>query len=92
MWGNKVIFAAGAAAAQYHDCTWVGALAHHNALFSAGGVQVSGGACGKALTLAEWQALDPAHDVGSTFNGTMPSGEEIVAWGEALLEPPPAWP
>ena len=41
---------------------------------------------GKALTLAEWQALDPAkHDVGTTLNTTMPSGAEIVAWGRVLV-------
>jgi hypothetical protein len=86
MFNNKVVFQQGKPGT-YHDCSWTGAYAYGNALYSASGVAVTGGSCPaqKAYSLAEWQALSAANDAGSTFNATMPSGAEIVAWGEALL-------
>lgn len=85
MYNNVVVFAAPVGA--YHDCSaW---SAGGQRLYASGGVSIGGGpSCpgGKALTLAEWQALDPAkHDVGTTLNTTMPSGAEIVAWGRVLV-------
>jgi len=85
MFGNRVVFAAPGAV--YHDCSWVGALAHGNALY--GAPSVAGGGCGGGgapLSLAAWQQRDPAaNDVGSTVNATLPSGAEIAAWARALL-------
>ncbi len=87
MWGNKVIFQQQGKPGVYHDCTWRGAFAFSNELYSADGVAITGGSCPaqKAYSLAEWQALSAQNDQGSTFNATMPTGAEIVAWGEALL-------
>jgi hypothetical protein len=80
---NRVIFSP-AGSAQYHDCSWAN-LAQRNALYGAA-AHVSGAGCKKSLTLAEWQALAPAsNDVGSTFNATLPSAEEIIGWAQALL-------
>ena len=86
MFNNKVVFQQGKPGV-YHDCTWTGSYAYGNDLYSASGVAVTGGSCPaqKAYSLAEWQALSGANDAGSTFNATMPSGAEIVAWGESLL-------
>ena len=78
-YGNRVVFAT--AGATYHDCTWGSGLARANALY--GNFSVRGSACAgnAALTLAAWQALDPAaNDVGSTANATLPAPAEIVGW------------
>ena len=87
MFDNSVIFAPNASA-QYHDCTWNGtAVAARNALYGPQ-VVVSGSHCpsGAALTLAQWQALDPSNnDVGSTWVAQRPSGAEIVAMGRVLV-------
>jgi hypothetical protein len=82
MFGNRVIFAT--ANAHYHDCTWVGPLAHDNALY--GSAVVQGNQCKPStLTLAEWQALDASHDKGSSINATFPTGAEIMGWARELL-------
>lgn len=82
MHSNTVIFAP-TGSGQLHDCSWAN-LSYGNQLF--GSVKVSGAGCKSTLTLAEWQALDPAsHDPGSTLNSTIPTGTEIVGWGRALL-------
>ena len=84
MSGNRVVFATDGA--QYHDCSWVGSLAYNNTLF--GSPLVAGASCpgGKAMSLAEWQALNPQqNDVGSTSSATRPSGAEIMGWARALL-------
>lgn len=85
MFDNTVIFAPNASA-QYHDCTWNGtALATRNALYGPE-VVVSGARCAATMTLAEWQALDPANnDVGSMWSAQRPSGAEIVAMGRKLV-------
>ena len=78
MFGNRVVFAA--PGAEYHDCSWVGALAHDNALY--GTPTVAGANCKSAgYTLTEWQALSPDNnDAGSTVNATMPAASEVVGW------------
>ena len=77
MYGNRVVFAAPGAA--YHDCSWVGPLAHDNALY--GTPAVKGSKCSSAgYSLAQWQALSPDNDAGSTVNSTMPGAGEIAAW------------
>ena len=86
MFDNVVVFAANASA-QYHDCSWNGSLAARNTLFGPQ-VVVAGSRCpgGKSLSLAQWQALDPANnDVGSTVSAARPSGAEIVAMGRVLV-------
>jgi hypothetical protein len=86
MFNNKVIFhQASPTPGSYHGCSWTGEYAHDNALYSSAGVTIAGEGCKAKYTLAEWQALSAGNDLGSTFNATMPSGDEIVAWGEALL-------
>lgn len=74
--GNRVVFAS--AGAVYHDCSWVGALAHDNALY--GTPTIHGKGCPRDYTLAAWQALSPDNDVGSTVNATMPAPGEIMGW------------
>jgi hypothetical protein len=82
MHGNRVVFAT--PGARYHDCSWVGPLAHSNDLF--GSPEVTGAGCTGSLTLTQWQQLNPStNDVGSTVNATLPSGAEIMAWGKELL-------
>ena len=84
MFDNKVVFFV--IGSSYHDCTWTGSLSFSNALYGAPAVGGTQCPAGKAMTLAEWQALDPAHnDVGSSLNATMPLGWEIVAWGRQLV-------
>jgi hypothetical protein len=87
MFNNKVVFQQNGPPGAYHDCSWVGQYAYANQLYSAAGVAIAGGGCPakQAYTLAEWQALSAANDAGSSFNATMPSGAEIVAWGESVL-------
>ena len=83
MLNNTVVFAG----EQYHDCSWNGTTAARNALFGPN-ISVSGARCpgGRSLSLAQWQALDPAHnDVGSTWTAERPSGAAIVAMGRALV-------
>ena len=89
MWDNAVIFAPSSSPLVYHECSWKGPFSYNNTLYSAEGVKISGGTCGnKNYTLREWQALAPAvNDVGSSLNTTMPSADEIISWGAALLMP-----
>ena len=73
MFENRVVFAPDTAAT-YHSCSWTGAYAYSNTLYGPD-VVVSGSGCPKDMTLAQWQALDPAvNDVGSSYNATRPSG------------------
>jgi hypothetical protein len=85
MFDNSVIFAPNVSA-QFHDCSWNGtAVSARNALFGPQ-VVVSGKHCSGSLTLAQWQALDPANnDVGSTWTAQRPLAAEIVAMGRVLV-------
>jgi hypothetical protein len=86
MHDNKVIFLPNVSA-QYHDCSWNGTgIAARNALYGPS-VVVSGARCPKsALSLAEWQALDPENnDVGSTWSAQRPAADAIVAMGRVLV-------
>ena len=74
--GSRVIFAN--ANASYHDCSWVGNLAHDNTLY--GSPTIKGKTCANDYTLAEWQALSADNDVGSTVNATFPAPSEIMGW------------
>ena len=68
---------------QYHSVTQPPWIAYDNHLFGENVTLADGR---KALTLPEFQALDPAHnDVGSTWSKVTPPPETMVQWGRTLL-------
>ena len=84
MFDNKVFFVDGAT---YHGASatwWIGKRAYNNALVGRD-IMLRGG----KLTLAQWQAQDPAtHDVGSTYTNRSIStqAKEIIAAARELLQ------
>ena len=84
MLDNKVFFVDGATYHGASETWWIGKRAHNNALVGRD-IMLRGG----KLTLAQWQAQDPAtHDVGSTYTNRSIStqAKEIIAAARELLQ------
>jgi hypothetical protein len=85
MYNNTVVFAPQETQA-YHSVSPSGQpqwTAYDNHLFGQN-VTLSEGK--KVITLAEYQAMDPAHyDVGSTWSKEVPPPATMVEWGRTLL-------